>query len=399
MFRAFVLSLLSLFAGAQASYAASQCVPVGNWVDTKSEEVIEAKKVLGKAEGAKVVLLGEDHENAEHHRWQLGMISQIYSRRQNIALGFEMFPREVQPILDDWVAGEISEDQFLSQVKWHEIWNYDSDLYMPIFHFARMNRIPMFALNIPREVVSMIGDKGWAELSPKMRESIGEPAPPTSEFKEMMQQVFMQHMPHGQAQEGEAPEIDQDKLSNFMYGQLAWDRAMAGSIKSILESDKFDSVVAIMGAGHIIPTTAVPYQLSALKTKDVLSFMPWDDTMHCEEFSQSIAHFAFGVDKKTERFAHGKSSKLRRVMLGVFLEKSEDGVLVSRVVDDSIAQSAGIEKDDIIVEIAGKKATEVEDVIRAVRKIAPGTWLPLTVKRMTKNIAMVAKFPPSPSDD
>jgi uncharacterized iron-regulated protein len=337
----------------------------------------------------KVVLLGEDHENEEHHRWQLHMLSQIYAHNPKMAIGFEMFPRAVQPILDDWVAGELSESEFLKKTRWNEIWNYDPAYYLPLFHFARMNRIPMVALNIPREYISEIAQNGWDALSAQTRESIGKPAQATPDYRDMMSEVFLQHQPHGSGITMENIANAEPELSYFIQGQLAWDRAMAGGIERALQVEGIELVVGIMGAGHIIPKMAVPYQLEALKIKESISLMPWDDTMPCAEFDSEIAHYVFGVDKKNP---HG-DGKVKKARLGVYLEMAETGVQISRVVEGSIAESAGLRKDDIIIEIAGKPAKEISDVIRAVRSMPPGAWLPVKVMRLKKKIQMVAKFP------
>ena len=334
-------------------------------------------------------MLGEDHDSLEHHRWQLGMIAQAFANNPNMAIGFEMFPRSAQSTLDDWVAGELSEADFLKKTKWHKVWNYNPAYYLPMFHFARMNRIPMIALNIPREMVSQIGSEGWNSLSEKSKEYIGSPAPATAAYKEMLMEIFEQHRSHGK----ESVDLGQEEPAEnyFLQGQLAWDRAMAGAIIDALALEKVDSIVTVMGAGHIIPSMSVPYQLSALGITDSISLMPWDDSNSCEDFSGDFAHFVFGVDKKD---AHGKKAPYSRARLGVYLELAEVGVQISRVVEESVAAKTGLKKDDIITEIAGKPVEDIRDVVNAVNAMAPGTWLPIKIVRIKKKIQMVAKFPP-----
>lgn len=388
MNRRIFIALVGLFTIFNA-HAASQCVPIGSWVDTKTKKQIEPKALIKKAVDKKVILLGEDHDNEEHHRWQLSMLTQAYAYNPKMAIGFEMFPRAVQPILDDWVAGELTEDEFLKKTKWSEIWNYDPGYYLPLFHFARMNRIPMVALNISRAIVSEIAEKGFDSMSEQTKEHIGKPAPATDAYRDMMSEIFLQHQPHGQSLTMETIVNAEPEVSYFIQGQLAWDRAMAGGIQRALSSDDVEMVVGIMGAGHIIPTMAVPYQLASLEVKDTISLMPWDDTMPCDEFDNQIAQFVFGVDKKNPH-AQGK---IKRARLGVYLEMAETGVQISRVVEGSVAEEARLKKDDIIIEIAGKPAKEVSDVVRAVRAMPPGAWLPIKVMRLDKKIQVVAKFP------
>src|SRR5665811_1945932 len=79
-------------------------VPAGAWAypgsNEKRDDVIVALAKRG------VVLLGETHDQAAHHRWQLHTIAALFSHRPDMAIGFEMFPRRVQPVLDRWSNGE-----------------------------------------------------------------------------------------------------------------------------------------------------------------------------------------------------------------------------------------------------------------------------------------------------
>jgi S1-C subfamily serine protease len=64
------------------------------------------------------------------------------------------------------------------------------------------------------------------------------------------------------------------------------------------------------------------------------------------------------------------------------------------VVPGSIAEQAGLQSGDIIVRIAGESAVQTGDVVEAVQRQAPGTWLPITVKRGEDPVEIVARFPP-----
>ena len=124
----------------------------------------EPRALLAELATRPVVLLGESHDNAEHHRWQLHTIAALHALQPNLVLGFEMFPRRVQKALDEWVAGELSEEEFLKRSEWNRVWGFDARLYMPIFDFARMHRVPMIALNVDRDLVARVGERGWAGI-------------------------------------------------------------------------------------------------------------------------------------------------------------------------------------------------------------------------------------------
>ncbi|HSW33010.1 MAG TPA: ChaN family lipoprotein, partial [Steroidobacteraceae bacterium] len=133
--------------------------------------------LLERSTQAGIVLLGESHDSHEHHRWQLQVITALHSRHPELVIALEMFPRRVQPALDRWVAGEVDEAEFLRSSEWRQVWSFDPALYLPIFHFARMNRIPMVALNVDPALAREIGSAGFDAVPAQRREGVSKPAP------------------------------------------------------------------------------------------------------------------------------------------------------------------------------------------------------------------------------
>ena len=375
------------------------CVPEGKWI-TSAGDSHSPKDIIHSLSKTKVVLLGEDHDNPEHHRWQLQTLSAIYALEPNMAIGFEAFPRSTQKILDQWVAGEIKEKDFLDAVDWEKIWRFNKDFYMPMFHFARMNRIPMYALNVNRELVSRVGGEGWDNVPEEEREGVSKPVEPSKDYVEVLAQVFAQHMPkHAHAvEEGEMPELSDEDIKEitgkasfqrFLQGQLLWDRAMAEMLNRSITKDKHAVVVGILGAGHIMGDYGVPHQLNSLGTKNIKTLMAWDGTIECQQLLDGAVDIAFGIVEIERKDLEAEDDRPR---LGVYLE-NKDGVLITRLVKDSVALAAGIEVDDKIISIAGKPAEKVSDVVKAVKATAYGTWLPMKINRGGKEIELVAKFP------
>ncbi len=61
--------------------------------------------------------------------------------------------------------------------------------------------------------------------------------------------------------------------------------------------------------------------------------------------------------------------------------KTEDGALINDVVDESPAEKSGLKEEDIIVEFAGKKIVDAEDLVNAVRKSNPESSASIVVMR------------------
>ena len=69
-------------------------------------------------------------------------------------------------------------------------------------------------------------------------------------------------------------------------------------------------------------------------------------------------------------------------------------VTLVEVATGSLAERTGLEKGDIIAQIAGSPLSSVADMVEAVNRQPAGTWLPILVKRGSQSLEMVVKFPP-----
>jgi uncharacterized iron-regulated protein len=389
-FVAFSLVLAGAIAVAQTQpprAADGDCVPPAAWVAPGGKR-LETTDVLARAAKASVVLLGESHDSAEHHRWQLQTIAALHAARPNMVLGFESFPRRVQPALDRWVAGELSEAEFLAQSDWRNVWRLDPQLYLPLFHFARMNRIPMVALNVESSLTREITQKGYDAVPPDKREGVGRPAPPTDAYLDWLLPVWADHERPGGRQA--KPDRNDPEFRRFVESQQTWDRAMAEALAAAAKRPGAPLVVGVMGTGHINHGYGVPHQLKALGVADFVTLLPWDRGAQCKNLVAGLADAVFGV-------AAPAAARAERPRLGVYLEAApEAGVRVRQVEKGSIAEATGIRDGDVVVEMAGVAAKQVSDLVEVVQRQAPGTWLPLKVKRGAETIELVAKFPARP---
>jgi uncharacterized iron-regulated protein len=386
--------LFPLLAGsAMAATARDTCPTPGAWVavSDSGRSVRGSETVTAELAQRRVVLLGESHDNPEHHRWQLHTIAGLHARQPRLTLGFEMFPRRVQSTLDRWSAGELTEEQFLAQSDWASVWGHDPQLYMPIFHFARMHRIPMAALNVERSLVRRVGKEGWAAVPPAEREGVSDPADASAPYLSFLYESYLAHLPEAQRSRGAPTEADllSPQFRRFVESMQVWDRAMAQAITERLHVGGTPLVVAIMGAGHLRGGYGVPHQLRALGIADPAALLPWDVSQDCALLTAGIADLVFGVD---DRRAQGAE----RPRLGVTLDQGEQGVTIRDVLKGSIAESAGARAGDVIKTVAGMPVTDAGTVIAAVQRQAPGTWLPITVQRGALSLELVARFPGKP---
>ena len=60
-----------------------------------------------------VIFIGEEHLSRESHEAELAVLTGLVGHDPNLVLALEMFERDIQPLLDDYLKGVISEEQFL----------------------------------------------------------------------------------------------------------------------------------------------------------------------------------------------------------------------------------------------------------------------------------------------
>ena len=379
------LAAAALLAAA-AARAGEACAPARGW-NVPGGARIAAPEILARAARAQVVLLGESHDNADHHRWELHTVAALAALRARVVLGFEMFPRRVQGALERWVAGELSEDEFLKASDWSRVWSYDAAFYLPLFHFARLNRMPMVALNVERNLVHMVGVKGLAAVPAEEREGVSIPAAASETYVE---RLFASYVAHPE-KKATAPARTDPEFGRFVEAQLVWDRAMAQALADAAARNPDALVVGIMGSGHIAYGEGVPHQLANLGVNNIASLLPWDASADCTRFTASLATAVFGLPAPLPAAPAATPPRL-----GIRIEAAPDGVRVSSVNPASIAELAGLRAGDVLIEAAGAAVKTTDELRAIVGRMAPGTWLPLKAKRQDETVELTARFPAKP---
>ncbi len=369
---------------------------IGRWLDPASGEVLASEPLMQLLSRPQIVLLGESHTMAVHHRWQAYMLAALHSRHANMAVGFEMLPRHAQPVLDAWTSGKLSEQEFLEQSGWREVWGYDPGYYLPLLHFVRQHRLPAVALNVDRDLVSRVGGEGWDSLGDDERSGLSDPAPASSEYRHSLAQLYAHkqslrtQQEDGEIEPGEA-QLDEiknsEEFSHFVDAQLTWDRAMAEALAVTRRGDPTMLVVGIVGRGHMEHGYGIPHQLADLGIDDVEVLLPLDGDESCDDLAADLARAVFVVEVGT---AHAPPPRAR---LGVVIETAENGARVRQVVEDSVAAAVGILEGDVIQSAAGFDIPDIAALIEIVRRQAPGTWMPLVVRRGDESLEFVARFP------
>ena len=197
-------------------------------------------KAIGETD---VVFLGEQHDDAVGHAIQAEIFKRAveqYGAKRRVALSLEMFERDTQIVVNEYLAGLISENHFMSSSRpWP---NYKTD-YRPMVELAKEKRLSVIAANAPRRYINMVSRNGRDALNSLTKPAkewiaplpFGEPsAAYAAKFKALM---------------GPSPEA-QMGIDKILSSQSLWDATMANSVAKYLKANKNSLVVHLNGSFH-----------------------------------------------------------------------------------------------------------------------------------------------------
>ena len=305
----------------------------------------------------RVVYVGETHTSYEHHLMQLEIIKRLHERHPRLAIGMEFFQQPFQDILDQYVAGELDEQELLAGTEYYSRWRYDYRLYAPILRYAREHKLPLVALNLPRELTTKAGRLGLDELTDEEKQSIPNNIDYSDEdYERRVRQVYDQHPNHGQS------------FSNFLLVQLLWDEGMADRAASWLVANPDYRMVVLAGSGHLAYGSGIPQRVNRrLPVSSAIVLNNWEATLEA-----GLADFLLMPEKR----------KLPPVgKIGALLNDGEEGLKVSSCLPDSPCESAGIRKGDRFVSINGAPVSSMPELRLATWDKSPGDVITLNVIR------------------
>ena len=161
----------------------------------------------------------------------------------------EMFQRSQQPILDRWSQGDLTEKEFRKEVNWDTTWGIDYQLYKGILDEVKDHHLKLLGLNVDRELVSKVAQKGIKGLSPEDRDKL-----PEMDLSDKAHRAYIRHV-YNRHEGGLAKDFER-----FYESQCLWDEGMAETLSGFLRSPKSQgkTVLVLAGNGHIVFNFGIP---------------------------------------------------------------------------------------------------------------------------------------------
>jgi len=217
---------------------------------------VSLAQLSAAAGSSDLILMGESHDDKYHHELQLDLIRSLAADRQPLAIGLEMMQADYQAQLDEWTSGRISEA--VMQAVFERNWS-DWHMYREIFIFARDNRIPMVALNVPSHIVKKVSLHGFSSLTPEEQGSLPEGT--SCDLKNpqvtVLRKAFQAVENHGH---------NGKMFSNFCEAQTVRNSGMAVNMARYAEKQPGRKMVVLTGILHAVKY-GIPDQLRRIGSK------------------------------------------------------------------------------------------------------------------------------------
>jgi uncharacterized iron-regulated protein len=219
--------------------------------DVAGRRRVDPRELTGRVQSATIVLVGEAHDNPDHHRLEARLLEAFAARHGAPAVVFEMLDRERQPAVDASLSAHPRDADALGKaVAWESSGWPAWSMYRPIFEAAIAARSAILAAGLDRNSAMRIAHEGVAAFDPGLDLAFGLHVPPSPEVQAAVREEM------GEAHCGLMPDA---RLDPMVLVQRTRDALLAERLHAGTSGGR--GALLIAGAGHVRRDRGVPEQL------------------------------------------------------------------------------------------------------------------------------------------
>jgi uncharacterized iron-regulated protein len=221
------------------------------WSVGEDRSVAEAE-LAARVGAADVVLVGEIHDNPDHHGLEARLLRAFAVQHPALAVVFEMLEVGMQPTIDATLRAHPGDADALGRaVDWASSGWPPWSMYRPVFEAAETANAAILAGGIDRHVAMRVAREGPAAFDPALDAAFRlHDAPPAEEQAALRREMAESHC-------GMLPE---EMLDSMTLVQRTRDALLASRLHEAIASGRGALLVA--GNGHIRRDRGVAAQLA-----------------------------------------------------------------------------------------------------------------------------------------
>jgi uncharacterized iron-regulated protein len=229
----------------------------------KAAKEIAIAEIAEDMKNADVLFYGEEHNDSVTHYLEHKIFESLFQKyNSSIALSMEMFERDVQPIMNEYLTSDVREKNFKKDAR---VWSNYKD-YRPMVEFSKLNKLDVICANAAGRYSNLAGRKGQKGLMDLPQESKKYFAPlpydtASGKYHEKLVGLFDQ----GSSKKKKQPSMGES--FSLVMAQSLWDATMAYSIHEYFEKNPTKKVFQVNGRFHSDEHFAVVTQLKKYNPK------------------------------------------------------------------------------------------------------------------------------------
>lgn len=245
----------------------------------KQGKEIQVKGIVQDMKDYDVLFFGEEHNDSVAHFLEKTVLELLQLKfGTELALSLEMFDRDVQPIMNEYLKNFMREKSFIKDAR---AWSNYPD-YKPMIMFAKENSMDVICANAPGRYAYLAGKRGQKGLLALPEESKGYLAPLPYDTATGEYYLKLADMAgHGPATSATETKVVSSGIFNLNDAQSLWDATMAHSISQYLKKNKTKKIMHVTGKYHADYGYGVVAQLKSYNSKTkplIISTVCGDET-------------------------------------------------------------------------------------------------------------------------
>ncbi len=217
--------------------------------DARAQQVITPAQMIERLAQARFVLIGEIHDNPDHHRLQGWIIARLAAAGASPAVVMEMISRDKSDALEAYLAQPGASAEGLGPaLNWGESGWPAWREYQPIAEAAFDAGLPILTGNPSGELTRAIAQQGFDTLDQARTAELALDEPLSPELVDALSDELY---------DGHCQMVPRDKLAPMAAIQRLRDAFMADGL---LSSGR-ENAVLIAGNGHVRADRGVPWYL------------------------------------------------------------------------------------------------------------------------------------------
>ena len=278
-------TLAAIMAGSAYAESSNDHPLIGKLWSVEGEHYIDVDELEKKLLKSDYVVVGETHDNIDHHRIQARVLNWFISEKKAINPVFEMLSdRQLNSIQKTKIT---SSDSFFDKVLWEESGWPSRKLYKPIFDIVIEQNLPIFAAETERDLLMQLTKGGEDQLPSDIAEYLSKVELDENAKEQMREEIVASH----------CDMLPKTMVDPMILGQRVRDAVMA---KSLVSAGNTGTAILFAGSGHGRNDYGVPAYLKQHNSKAIVNTIAMmevvDDVTKPSEYSEAWASATIPFD-------------------------------------------------------------------------------------------------------